>query len=288
MGINYDEINANLLRVIQNADNAQDFLAKFFAAAAQDVRWTSSGPNGVTVSRVVPNITKYMHSVKSTIVSTMKRVVYIDENAGDDANDGTKSAPVASLRAAAAFVPYGGMLIVRAMSDITLRASKKLYLNNLQCEFSDADVDADHKIIFDLDNGTSSALSLANTVMTTGSGYTIETRNSNGGDLCPAISANRSSYIGIGGSKLIVGDNTYLLQSRAADFLITFFQGDNIVGTNAHLVSVLYGGGVYAGFGSATINGNAIDDATFAALIKGVITDANGSVQNINSNKKLA
>ncbi len=98
--MNLEEINNNLLRTIENADNTGQFLQEFLGGAAQNVTYDVIDANGHHVTRSVPNITKFTQSVSDALSSEMNKTIYVDAINGDDLNVGTEDSAKKSLSAA--------------------------------------------------------------------------------------------------------------------------------------------------------------------------------------------
>lgn len=112
-----NNINQNVLNLIKNGTNIISFLKEFTTGSAKDVSIQQIEADGSTTTKSFPNIAKFTGNVESTIKHELSKTVYVDENNGDDSNDGSSSHPIKNIHNAVSFIPNGGKLTIYLLSD---------------------------------------------------------------------------------------------------------------------------------------------------------------------------
>jgi hypothetical protein len=294
MAINYDEINDNLLRVIQNADNQGEFLQDFLGAPSGDVTFQNVAPDGSLITRTIPNLAKFTGSVTGTIASSMRMTLYVDATVGDDGNTGTVDNPLKSIKRAIDLAPSGSYLTINLTGDayhvidagIFLAAKNVLIVGTGDTKaivaFSTYANDSypDNCFYFRLESAPGSLLSFDNVEFKQYDRVTDGDFNSslyggapimlNGGN----FSANGCSF----DLNEIETDLTMITRYRGAPSItLTYAEittGDYYVVNNRNSCAFLL---------SATTN--TVDDET--KYVRNIARDANGSVINVTTNIAL-
>ena len=284
MGFNYEEISANLLRVIQNADNSQGFLADFFAGAAQDVEWSSVGADGSEVTRTVPNVTKFMSDIDGTVYRKLIQTIYVDPVNGDDNNTGSSVEPVKTCRAAFGKANVGGRLVVRLMGDVSINASEGMIYVTSQSVIFDSDTGDERTVTLNIDSAGIPIVLYVASLQFLKDVVKVKVRNIFDTEQRPGIYVSRGSYLRYE-HDVDISDNARLCSIESGSSYLSLGGTSNAIGNNANLLHVVKTAELPIIIAAGTqINGAAADNTNIGTWIGGLVFDTDGKPRNVVSN----
>ena len=281
MAINYDEINDNLLRVIQNADNQGEFLQHFLGDPAGNVTFKNVAPDGSLITRTIPNLAKFTGDVYSTVGDALNLTVYVDAINGDDANDGSATSPKQTVKAVVESTPNGATVRINHHGDVTIDAAlEQVNIADRRVAWIPNDDTPAAKVILKSSSDAAGVL-----ISRGGSIYSASALETQGqdGDIRPIRI--------IGGGTMIV---TSGLQLNGIDLLwcrmgIVRVETTDISATDVSQIMGCGGGVMQLSMSTgATINGDAVTDV-LGDWIGGVVYDADsGNPVNVLSNINIS
>ena len=123
MAFNYSELQQKLDKYFYNTAVAIDKWIEFVADPAKDVTVEYYDLDGSLKTVSFPNRAKLVNDFIANVNSAMNKVFYVDQENGDDGNDGSQNAPFKTLNKAIDSVPNGGVGDIVLLSNVDLTNS---------------------------------------------------------------------------------------------------------------------------------------------------------------------
>ena len=106
---NFSELQQKADKVLFNADEAIRKWVDFIQAPYGNVNFQYYDQNGNLQNVTFPNRTKIVQDFMTNVNSALTKTFYVDSINGDDANDGSSTAPFATIKKAINSVPNNGI-----------------------------------------------------------------------------------------------------------------------------------------------------------------------------------
>jgi len=266
MGVNYEEINQNLLRVIENADNQGEFLQHFLGDPAGDVTFSNVATDGSLIKRTIPNLAKFVGDVSASLKKEMSISVYVDPISGDDGNDGRSTAtPKKTMSAALNSTPFGATVRLIHLGDVVIDAEEsKMSIDNRRVAWvPDADTPSAHVILRPSDESPAVVISRGGSIYSA-SPIIVD----GGGDKKSGIWILEHGVL-IPTEK-VVCSGSKLVWCRLGEIRLSAAEYET---TDTALISCVSGSVLMSINTGATINGDSVIDV-FRNYIVGIVYDA--------------
>ena len=121
MGFDFSGLQQTADRVLHNADEAIGKLRDLVLAPAADIPIQYYDKNGNLVQTTRPNLNKVFQTTLANLNTAMSKTFYVDAINGNDGNDGSQAAPLATPNRAVEIMPTGSFVNIVLLSDTTLQ-----------------------------------------------------------------------------------------------------------------------------------------------------------------------
>ena len=304
MGINITEIAQ---KVLDNNTNAANVFRKMYDLHYNpnplDVPFEYIDENGKKVTTTIKNQAGFRKKVWDDVggaLGQFYKVVYVDQQSGDDNNEGTVDKPFKTLQKAVSSVPIAGALDILIIGDYYLTASenrtnisggRKVRIYGAETGDEKLTLDYDTQVCFAL--YTKSMLTLA---------LDVDLKNSSGENLVKNIVSNDDESI----FQILNNRRATLNQGSTVNSKVTFLSDyvsiDYCRRSSTSYINIDVDTGGYSnialmqvGFTSrlniafSTIDGNTADATNIKSLIAGVVFDSDsGNPINLLCNLNLS
>ena len=277
-------------RWLLNGKNLITYLKDLTVGSPRNVSMDWYNDDDSVTTYTNPNLPKVLEQVAGNFKGYLYKTIYIDAVNGDDANSGlSTSSPVKTFgKALELKAVTGGYTFIKLMTDITLKASEKEYINLSKVFVDSADTNT-KTITFDIDVNTACLYIKNSSSFLISANIVLKTKNTTGSStLLQAIIVDEDAYAYIG-SKLDIGDNTVLLNPKGSKVRVYFSGNNHTIGNNAFLIRVSYTADLQFFYGDGKINGDTITTSLLSNYINGIIRDGDsGNPINVLANVNLS
>lgn len=118
--------NADVMNELANAAQSATALTQEVGDKVADIN-TAIGQLNNAVNSAIENVNA---AIPNAVKSQMSKTIYLDENEGDDANDGTLNRPKATFKECISSMPGGSSLTVRVAIGSDLTINEGIIINN--------------------------------------------------------------------------------------------------------------------------------------------------------------
>lgn len=288
--MNWSEIYNTARRALFNAGEIlRRSWALHFDPTPRDVQASFYDENGILRTVSIPNMTKWRNRIWADANSALEKwnVCVHEQEGSDETGDGTLERPFKTYRKALSVVPNGGLVGVKLLSDVTLKASEAFAVQNKsiiticheQPRTVNFIIDAKSPVLFL--NCQALFRIRANIVVENRFDDLRRPAIVGASHLCE-VQIERPTEVDSDFS-IDIRDNTRLGSLSVLEFTDNA-SGNVNIGNNASIAS-FYRGGIFRWKDNVTINGSA--NYNLADFVEGIIRDSNGKVINLVCNKEL-
>ncbi len=128
MGNNINELISESNRLNTNAGHLIDVIKEFAVDGAKNVSINYEDEAGNTVTKSMPNMQKmvsdFHNNLNSSLKNYMEKVVYVDQQNGDDSNAGLNiNNPLRTISHAISQIPVGGKVVIELVGDYVINSN---------------------------------------------------------------------------------------------------------------------------------------------------------------------
>ncbi len=288
--MNWSEIYNTARRALFNAGEiVRKSWTLHFDPTPKDIQVSFYDENGNLKTVLMPNVAKWKNRIWSDAQSALEKwnICVHEQEGSDETGDGTLDRPFKTFKKATLSVPNGGLILIKLLSDITLRASEVFSIQNKSiitvCH------EQPRTINFIIDAKSPVLFLNCQTLFRIRANIVVENRVD---DLRRAVIVANSHLSEVQIERLTEVDSDFSIDirdnCRLGNLSMLEFtnnaSGNINIGSNASIAS-FYRGGVFRWRDNITINEST--DYNLTDYIEGIVRDANGKVINLVCNKEL-